>query len=44
MEFGDQINRQTSPRPNRHECPRYLDQYRFICHTPNAFNQTKSSD
>ena len=29
MAFGDQINRQTSPRPNSHECSCYLDQYRW---------------
>ena len=26
MTFGDQINRQTSPRPNSHECPIYCEQ------------------
>lgn len=31
MMFGDQINRQTSLRPNHHECPIYCEQSRNTC-------------
>ena len=31
MMFGDQINRQTSLRPNSHECSIYCEQCRIAC-------------
>ncbi len=31
MMFGDQINRQTSPKPNNHESPIYCEQCRIAC-------------
>ena len=31
MTFGDQINRQTSPRPNSHEYPISCEQCRIAC-------------
>ena len=31
MTFGDQINRQTSLRPNSHECRIYCEQSRIAC-------------
>lgn len=38
MAFGDQINRQTSPRPNNHECSKMLT--RFVkAVTPNMHSQ-----
>ena len=31
MTFGDQINRQTSPKPNNNESPIYCEQCRIAC-------------
>ena len=31
MMFGEQINRQTSPKPNNHESPIYCEQCRIAC-------------
>ncbi len=31
MMFGDQINRQTLPKPNNHESPIYCEQCRIAC-------------
>jgi hypothetical protein len=31
MTFGDQINRQTSLRPNNHECTIYCEQSLIAC-------------
>lgn len=36
MMFGDQVNRQKSPRPNNHECLIYCEQSRFACQLQRA--------
>lgn len=36
MVFGDLINRQKSQIGKHHECPNYIDEYRFTCQLQNA--------